>query len=186
MVRQLTIADRLCGELIGPGAVLRPWDDFGDAAPLPFELRWRVLSGMRIALLDRRFELVMARHRPLLEAFLQRTMERVHTLAFTVAIHCMRLVSMRLLMLFWQLADRFGKVTPGGVHIRVVLSHRDLAELVGAARPSVTVGLSQLAEKRQLWRMPDGTWMLSHEPPEELRELRSVPRAASAPSARTA
>ncbi len=174
MVRQVAVADRRCGELVGPGALLRPWDDFGQTAPLPFEVNWRVIEDTQLARLDRRFLATTVHWPALIEAVTARALERAHTLAFNVAIHCLRHVHLRLLVLLWHLADRFGKVTPEGTHVPLALSHSDLAELVGAARPSVSVALKQLADEGWAWRHPtDGTWMLSQEPPRELRDMRS-------------
>jgi CRP-like cAMP-binding protein len=174
MVRQVAVGDRHCGELVGPGAVLRPWDDFGDTAPLPFEVNWRVIEDTQLALLDRRFLATITHWPALIEAFTSRALERAHTLAFNVAIHCLRHVHLRLLVLLWHLADRFGKVSPEGTHVPLRLSHSDLAELVGAARPSVSVALKHLADEGLVWRHEsDGTWMLSGEPPGELRDMRA-------------
>ncbi len=75
------------------------------------------------------------------------------------------------------------KLPPGTYN----LSHGDLAELVGAQRPSVSVALKRLAEDELVKRASDSGWMLSHEPPSELRDMRpykvSAIRAAAAPSA---
>lgn len=173
LIRQVAVADRHCGELVGPGSVLRPWDDFGHTAPLPFEVSWRVIQDTQLARLDRRFLVTIAHWPALIEAFTARATERAHTLAFNVAIHCLRHVHLRLLVLLWHLADRFGRVTPEGTHVPLPLSHSDLAELVGAARPSVSVALKQLAEDGLVWRHPaDSTWLLSREPPGELRDMR--------------
>lgn len=173
LIRQVAVADRHCGELVGPGAVLRPWDDFGNAAPLPFEVSWRVIEDAQVARLDRRFLATIVHWPALIESFTARATERAHTLAFNVAIHCLRHVNLRLIVLLWNFADRFGRVTPEGTHVPLPLSHSDLAELVGAARPSVSVALKQLSEDRLVWRNEtDGTWMLSREPPGELRDMR--------------
>jgi CRP/FNR family transcriptional regulator, cyclic AMP receptor protein len=173
MVRRVSVADRQCGELVGPGAVLRPWDDFGHTAPLPFEVSWRVIQDAQLAPLDRRFLATIVHWPALIESFTARATERAHTLAFNVAIHCLRHVHLRLLVLLWNLADRFGRVGPDGTHVPLPLSHSDLAELVGAARPSVSVALKQLADDGLVWRNEaDGTWMLSREPPGELRDMR--------------
>lgn len=173
LVRQVMVAERRCGELVGPRAILRPWDDFGRTAPLPFEVKWRVIEDTRLAVLDRRFLATIVRWPALIEAVMERNLERAHTLAFNVAIHNLQHVEVRLLVLFWHMADRFGRVTPEGIHVPLPLSHSDLAELVGAARPSVSTALKELAGKGQVWRR-DGerTWMLSPEPPEELRDMR--------------
>ena len=172
MVRQVVVADRRCGELVGPRAILRPWDDFGQTAPMPFEVEWRVVEDMRLALLDRRFLATIVRWPRLIEAVVERTVERAQTLAFEVAIHCLQHVDLRLHVLFWHLADRYGKVTPQGIHLPLRLSHQDLAELVGAARPSVSTALKRLAERGQVWRRDDRTWMLAPDPPAELRDMR--------------
>lgn len=173
LVRQVIVAERRCGELVGPRSILRPWDDFGRNAPLPFEVKWRVVQDARVAVLDRRFLATIVRWPVLIEAVIARMLERAHTLAFSVAIHNLQHVELRLLVLFWDLADRFGKVTPEGVHVPVPLAHSDLGELVGAARPSVSTALKELAAKGQVWRNEaERTWMLSMEPPEELRDMR--------------
>jgi CRP-like cAMP-binding protein len=180
MIRQVAVADRHCGELVGPGAVLRPWDDFGHTAPLPFDISWRVIQETQLARLDRRFLATIVHWPALIESFTARATERAHTLAFNVAIHCLRHVHLRLLVLLWNLADRFGRVTPEGTHVPLPLSHSDLAELVGAARPSVSVALKQLSNDGVVWRNADGTWMLTREPPGELRDMRERRTEATA------
>lgn len=172
LVRQVGLAGRRCGEIIGPGALLRPWDDHGTAAPLPFELDWRVLQPVRLALLDRRFLGAILRWLALIEAFVERATERAHTLAFNVAIHCVQRVDVRLLLLFWHLADRFGKVTPAGTVVPLALSHSDLAELVGAARPSVSTALKELADQGHVQRnRSDRSWLLGSDLADQLRTI---------------
>lgn len=183
LIRRVAVADRHCGELVGPGSVLRPWDDFGQAAPLPFDVSWRVIRDTRLARLDRRFLATIVHWPALIEAFTARATERAHTLAFNVAIHCLRHVHVRLLALLWHLADRFGRVTPEGTHVPLPLSHSDLAELVGAQRPSVTIALGRLDKLGLVRRnLEDNTWLLGHEPPAELRDMR-VQRSAGGSAA---
>ena len=38
LIRSVQVAERRCGELVGPGSLLRPWDHFGRHAPMPFEV----------------------------------------------------------------------------------------------------------------------------------------------------
>lgn len=173
LIRQVAVGDRHCGELVGPGAVLRPWDDFGQTAPLPFEVSWRVISETRLAQLDRRFLATIVHWPVLIETFTARATERAHTLAFNVAIHCLRHVHLRVLALLWHLADRYGRVTAEGTHVPLALSHADLAELVGAQRPSVSVALKRLGNDGLVARAAGNGWLLSHEPPSELRDMRA-------------
>lgn len=76
-------------------------------------------------------------------------------------------------MLFWHLADRFGRVTSEGTVVPLRLSHSDIAELIGSQRPSVSVRLSDLAKRGILARRRDRTWVLLGEPPVELRDIRA-------------
>jgi CRP-like cAMP-binding protein len=78
-------------------------------------------------------------------------------------------VDVRLLAFFWHLADRWGRVGPEGVIVPLRLTHRTLAQLVGAQRPSVTTALGALAGEGRVTRRDDGTWLLHGEPPADLR-----------------
>lgn len=79
-------------------------------------------------------------------------------------------VNVRLHMLFWHMADRWGRVRSEGVLLPVALTHSVLADLVAARRPTVTSALSELS--RQGLVMPEGAaWLLRGEPPGELLKL---------------
>ena len=73
-------------------------------------------------------------------------------------------VDARLLHLLWQLADRWGRVTPQGVSIPLRLTHELLADLVAAQRPSVTLSLQQLERQGEITR-EGGRLMLIGDPP---------------------
>ena len=173
LIRSVQVAERRCGELVGPGSLLRPWDHFGTNAPMPFEVRWRVLSPCRLALLDQRITMVAARWPALMHRMVGRAVERSQALALNVAIHCLQHVELRLLVLLWHLADRFGHVTPEGTVIPLKLSHGDLAELIGSQRPSVSSRLAHLAATGQVLRRSDRTWLLCGDPPSEVRDMRA-------------
>ena len=173
LIRRVQVAGRNCGELVGPGAIVRPWDHFGEHAPLPFEVSWRVIEPVTLGLLELQLIKVGARCPQLIHRILCRAVERSHALALNVAIHSLQHLELRLLVLFWHLADRFGRVTPEGTVVPLRLSHSDVAELVGSQRPSVSVRLSELAKRGVLARRSDPTWVLLGEPPAELRDLRA-------------
>ncbi len=73
-------------------------------------------------------------------------------------------VEKRLKMLLWALAERWGRVDNGAVHLPVRLSHQDLAHLVGARRPTVTSALGKLREAGALEETSSG-WRLSGQSP---------------------
>ena len=172
LIRQVIVGERRCGELVSAGAILRPWDHFGEEAPMPFEVDWRVLQSARVALLDQRWVRFAATQPQLVELLVQRAIERAHTVAFNVAIHCLQHVDLRLLTLFWHLADRFGHVTTDGIIVPLPLRHEDLAELVGTRRPTVSQALAKLARDGLLTRRADRTWLLAGDPPAEVRDMR--------------
>ena len=161
LIRDVTVADARCGELVGPGTLLRPEDDRGSDAPMRHEVGWRVVEPTRLAVLDRRFLRVAAHWPALITALVARATERAHNLGVMVSIHSLKRVDTRLLAFFWHLADRFGKVTAEGVLVPLPLTHRQLALLVGAQRPSVTSALGTLAERELLRRDERGSWLLS-------------------------
>jgi hypothetical protein len=171
MTRDVAVAHTTCGELVGPGELLRPWDDFGRHAPMPFEVEWKVLQSARLAVLDRGFLTGAASWPSLLAAICSRAIERSHALALHVAIHCIQRVDVSIVVLLWHLADRFGTVTSDGVVVPTHLTHADVARLVGARRPSVTAALGELARRGWVVRRADGSWLLEHEPPADMQEM---------------
>lgn len=168
LTRDVVCAGRECLELLGRGDLLRPWDySDGVYAPVPFDTSWCVLQPTRLAVLDRRFTLVVGRFPELLAELVSRTLHRSRWLSLLFALSHVRRIDQRLLILFWHLADRWGRVEREGVVLPLGLTHETLAKLVGAQRPSVTVGLSQLREQGRLRRRPDGSWLLLGSAPEE-------------------
>lgn len=161
LIRDVAVSDARCGELVGPGTLLRPEDDRGGEAPMRHEVSWRVVEPARLAVLDRRFLRVAAHWPALVTALVARATERAQNLGVMMSIHSLKRVDTRLLAFFWHLADRFGKVTADGVLVPLALTHRQLALLVGAQRPSVTSALGTLAERDLLRRDERGSWLLS-------------------------
>jgi CRP-like cAMP-binding protein len=82
-------------------------------------------------------------------------------------------VDVRLHMLFWHLADRWGRVGRDGVILEMGLSHTVLADLIAAQRPSVTGSLKKLSESG-LIESTDRGWVLTGEPPGELLQIQKV------------
>jgi CRP/FNR family transcriptional regulator, cyclic AMP receptor protein len=79
-------------------------------------------------------------------------------------------IDVRLHMLFWELADRWGRVRQDGVHVPIQVTHATLADLVAARRPTVTKALGELAERSAvIWTGED--WLLPGDPPTDLEEM---------------
>jgi CRP/FNR family cyclic AMP-dependent transcriptional regulator len=163
LTRDIVFARRSTTELLGAGDVLRPWDDDVPFDPLPFRASWRVQLPARMAVLDARVAAAAGRWPALAGALAARQVRRARGLAFQRAIAQLPRVEDRVLVLLWALAERWGRVGPTGVRLRLDLPHRVLATLVGARRPSVTSGLTALARAGLVERAPGG-WILHGDP----------------------
>src|SRR3954469_5973676 len=164
LAREVLIADTVSTELLGAGDVVRPWRHDEDVQLLTVEVRWTVLSNAQLAVLDRRFAGRLVRFPEVNAMLLERLTDRAQRMAVSQAISQLNGVDRRLLALFWQLAERWGRMTTRGVAVPMALSHRVLAQLVGARRPTVSTALGELAERDELIRRDDGTWLLLGEP----------------------
>jgi hypothetical protein len=164
LVRRVGFADRWAAELLGPGDLLRPLEHDGEEATLPFEATWRVLIDLRLAVLDRSWSYRMAPFPDVGIRLAGRAMLRARRLANTFAIAQQARLDARLHLLLWELADRYGRVYPDGVHLDVPLTHELLSDIVAARRPSVTSALVRLAGCG-LTERTDRGWLLRGDPP---------------------
>jgi CRP/FNR family transcriptional regulator, cyclic AMP receptor protein len=171
LVRKVTVGERACAELLGPGDVTQPWLKVGTESSVDTEVSWQVPQTLRLAVLDRAFALRVARWPEIPAAVARRVMLRVYWLSFHLAVCHMRRVDDRLMLVLWHFADRWGRVTPQGIKIPLPLTHSLLALVVGAHRPSVTSAVRGLIEAGHLQRCPHSQWLLSGKPPEELRGI---------------
>jgi CRP/FNR family transcriptional regulator, cyclic AMP receptor protein len=151
-------------ELIGPGDLVRPWQE-DEVASVPFEVRWEVILPARLAVLDERFAALASRWPKLTLALVCRLVRRSRWLTLQLAIADLRRVDERLMVFFWHVADRWGRVGPEGVTVPLPVTHEVLAQLVCAQRPTVTTALKRLADEGRLSRKRDRTWLLAPEPP---------------------
>lgn len=168
MTRELSVAGRPSTELLGAGDLLRPWDYDGDIGMMQFPASWVVAARMRIAILDERFLLAASRWPAVVDELCTRMVRRSRWLSFRLAMKEIMRVEGRLLVLLWAMSERWGVVTPRGVHLRLKLTHEALGKLAGARRPSVTTALGALAEAGEIERVSDG-YLLLGDPPGALR-----------------
>jgi CRP/FNR family transcriptional regulator, cyclic AMP receptor protein len=163
LVRRVGYGGRFGAELLAAGDLLRPWEFDGDES-IGFETTWRVLSPTRLAVLDHGWTERMGRYPSVGPALAGRAMHRARRLAAMMAIAQQPRLDERLWMLFWELADRHGRVSPDGVFVDLPLTHEVLSHLVAARRPSVSGALTKLADQGRLER--DGRrWVLRGDPP---------------------
>jgi CRP/FNR family transcriptional regulator, cyclic AMP receptor protein len=163
VVRSVGRSSRLGAELLGPGDIVRPWQDT-EGGVLGFQTSWSVIQPARLARLDAVLTERLSAYPEIVECLVGRTLQRARSLAATMAIAQEPTVEARLELLLWHLADRFGRVRPNGVFVPLTLTHSVLARLVAARRPSTTTALGRLSQRGMLERGGDG-WLLHGDPP---------------------
>ncbi|HET6865277.1 MAG TPA: Crp/Fnr family transcriptional regulator [Solirubrobacteraceae bacterium] len=166
MIRRVGIDGRFGAELIGEGDLLRPNEE--SVSPLlPLSTDWSIVLPTRLAALDLEFEQHLTRYPELGRSLIARALQRSKNLSVNMAIVHQARVDVRLHMLLWHLAARWGRVRSDGTVLRLRLTHAVLADLVAARRPTVTTALSDLA-RRGLVKTDGETWVLSGEAPGDL------------------
>jgi CRP/FNR family transcriptional regulator, cyclic AMP receptor protein len=173
LIRRVGVEGGFGAELLGQGDLLRPWQGEGAQSTLSHTTGWRVLEPARIAVLDRHAAMRFARYPELTGRLVAKALERSRNLATAMAIVHHTRVEVRLQMLFWHLADRWGRVRPDGVLVPLGLTHSILADLISARRPSTSTGLAELGRHGLVERRSEG-WLLRGDPPSELLELQSI------------
>ena len=170
LARRVGQGSRFGAELLGPGDLLRPWQTVGAVASIPFEPVWNAITDVEIAVLGEAFARRVSPYPEVATQLVARALLRSRHLAINMAIVHQPRIETRLHMLFWHLADRWGRVKRDGVTLDMPLTHALLGDLVAARRPTVSTAMAVLAKDGKVERSPQG-WRLLGGPPRELAEL---------------
>jgi hypothetical protein len=157
--REVNLAGTRGPQLLAPGAILLPEPPAGDLLTVRTETM--ALTSARLAQLDRRFLLAATRWPELMAIYQGRLAQQERDLGVLAAIGHLARVDDRIMALMWHLAERWGTVRAGGVHLPLRLTHATLGRFVAARRPTVSLALTDLRESGKLLREPDGTWTLA-------------------------
>jgi CRP-like cAMP-binding protein len=161
ILRRVDVGRRAACELFGRGDLLRPWDTDGEYDPLPISVRWMVLRPTRMAVLDGAF-LQRTAHWPQINSrIVSRVAQRARYLTLIQAVTHLPRAHARLLLLFWLLAERWGRVSPEGVRVTLPVTHDVLAMLIGSQRPTATLALQRLSRADLVIREPPDRWLLT-------------------------
>jgi CRP-like cAMP-binding protein len=160
VLRQIDLDGLPCCEVLGPGDVLRPWDDEDGAATLQTRASWRILQPARLALLDAGFARRAARWPSVGAELMRRSLARTRSLTVLLAATQARRADVRLRALFLHLADRWGRMTPDGVLLELALTHKVISQLTGLRRPSVSISLAELERNGEIVRLAKDAWII--------------------------
>lgn len=144
LAANVKVGDRIAAELLGSGDLVEPRIGTEDDL-LMSDVGWRALLPVRYAVLDASFADRVKPWPQIMQALLRRVERRTRSLNVQRAITCQPRLDVRLALLLWHLAARWGRVEPGGIRLPLPLTHQLLGRLVGAERPSVSHALARLA-----------------------------------------
>lgn len=161
LLQSVRLGERSGLRLLGPGDLLAlsgsppPMIEV-DASCRATVVTHVVLLGRALLLASRRWPLIVA-------GLHSRAGEQSDRIVTQLMICQLPRVDDRLLAMFWLLAESWGRVTPSGTMLPVVLTHDALGGLIGARRPTVTLALGELADRGAILRREEG-WLLLHRP----------------------
>jgi hypothetical protein len=158
ITRQLEVADRTFMQILGSGDVLKP---VGGGLVFERPLVWTAFERSSVVVLDERFKRASQRWPSLSVNLYDRLLEQADRATLHAAIVGLPRVERRVLAIFWQLAEKWGRVTPFGVEVPLRLTHEAIGRLAGAQRPTVTLALRDLCDEGAMQRNPRGGWLLN-------------------------
>ena len=158
LTQEVTVGGRAITEFAIGGDVLLPWPAPSTAPDSQVSVS--ALGDVKLAVLDHRFIRAAATWPGLMVEIQRRLHAQQHRLAAHGAICQLPHVEQRLMAIMWHLASRTGRVTTEGTVMPYPLSHRALARLIGASRPTVSLAISTLQKQGCIRRRDDGTWLL--------------------------
>lgn len=179
LLRGVSVDVRPSVDVLGAGDLIHPYPRHSDAT-VPVDVRWWALRPTRLAVLDTSFTSRMSDYPSVLGELAGRLARASAASSLQLSIVQQPNLSRRLQFMFWHLADRFGRVQPGGAILPLPLCHTLLAWLVGARRPAVSRALKELERAGHVQRRPDETWWLARAPVERSREPATPPQHVAA------
>lgn len=173
----LALFGQVCTRLITPRELILL--DGWQVDSIPVEASWTVLDPARLAILDDRLAVIAARWPGLMTSILKRAAQQVRHTLLQQAISQLPRVEDRLLALLWSIADRQGVVRGDGVWVHLPVTHATLAQMIGARRPTVSIGLRVLSDQGYITAGEDG-WLISPDSLDAFPAPRERPDVADA------
>jgi CRP/FNR family transcriptional regulator, cyclic AMP receptor protein len=154
-------AGRTALEVLGPGDLLAPPLTPARQAESPAVSRYLAHGSASLAVLDDRFRHAVRRWPGLFDCVQESLGRQAHRASRDLAILHLPRVEDRIVALFADLAERFGRMTADGIVIDLALTHQIIGDLVGSRRPTVSLALQTLAEDGVLERLDQVRWRLA-------------------------
>ena len=170
LTREVEIFGRGAIELVGPGDLLVP-SEASHSPSIPAVIRWKALTDSRLALLNVEFQRTISGWPQVQLALQGRGVRRGRLTAVQLALARIPRVAVRLHLLFWHLADRWGEQEGDAIVVRLPLPHWLLGGLVSARREAASHAVSDLSRRHLVTRRSDHFWRVHPPPPRQVEQL---------------
>ena len=161
VLKETTLAGRSALELLGPGDVLAPPLTAAHVVEFRAVSRYRAHGRVSLEAIEAQFRQAFSRWPGIGEFLHERLGRQTHRTSMHVAMLHQPRVEERLIALFADLAERFGRVTADGIVVELALTHDIIGGLVASRRPTVTLALQTLASDGVLERLDGDRWKLA-------------------------
>ena len=158
--KETTLLSRTALEMLGPGDVLAPPLTAIRQVESRAVSRYVAHGHVALMTLNDRFRMAAARWPRLADVLHDRLGQQTHRASMHLAMLHLPRVEDRLVALFADLGERFGRMTGEGIVVPVPLTHDVIGRLVGSRRPTVSLALQSLASEGTLIRR-DADWVLT-------------------------
>ena len=177
LAREVALGGRTFTSLYGPGDVFDLRTDAGSTLAAGATIVCPEIAV--IAVLDDRLLAAMREWPRMIARLFAIAMRQLERADVNAAIGQLERVEDRLLGFFWLLADRWGRWGLDGIAIDQPLTHEAIGHLIGARRPTVSLGLRALSAQRMLARDRAGIWLLAPESLERVIGFTGAPVLAA-------
>jgi CRP/FNR family cyclic AMP-dependent transcriptional regulator len=174
VLREGFLAGRRVAEILGAGDVAGPVDAVECTLSDASAVRWRGLSDVQVALIPRDLLAAAGRWPALIAELLGRAPARLQRAGAVQTILALPRVEDCLLLRLWDLAERWGRVTPDGVHVELRLSRAALAALTAAHEATISHAVLRLERRGHAYRRSAG-WTVTRSGAAAVDELLSIP-----------
>jgi CRP/FNR family transcriptional regulator, cyclic AMP receptor protein len=172
LMRSVSLGRIHVPELAGPGDVVLPARYVETTTGARESLT--VVEPVDALVLGQRFAKATGQWPQLLMLIARRAAaQRLRSATMTAIAH-LSSADLRLLAVFWHLAETWGRVTVAGTVVPFPFTHETLGHMVGGRRPTISLALATLDKERLVSRLPDGTWLLPAGSDEVLRQRLAV------------
>lgn len=160
VLKETVLSARSALEVLGPGDVLAPPLTASRQIESRAISRYIAHGPASVAVLGPHFRQA-ARRWPVLADLLHDCLGgQTHRASMHLTMLHLPRAEDRILTLFADLAERFGRMTSDGAIIELDLTHELIGRLIGAQRPTVSLALHSLASAEALARLEDGRWRI--------------------------